>query len=326
SLHTAAHEATHVIQQRHGVQLSSGVGASGDMYEQHADRVADVVVSGGNAEPLLSQFVGSSGRGRDSVQAKEGPVQMAAATTVAIAGLAVSLVSTLIGAASLGNSVLSAQNDKSGGAEQILSFGGKYFLTALSEEYLKTFAEVLIRMKLDALDPEWETRGESEELDKAKSQAGIALQELMARKAGITTVAKQCYWWGENDTHGQDFEHPGGWVQIMVFGDELSASDIPGLEDAAAKHGFNVGNGIPYLERVTFNGEGFTRIEMTGDDHCYVRPGTFSASQAGGEIKITGNVYFDWDDNTTRMEWNSRNAITLHDIPTPSYEDGPPNI
>ncbi|MEM9493912.1 MAG: DUF4157 domain-containing protein, partial [Myxococcota bacterium] len=41
NLHTAAHEAAHVIQQRGGVWLSGGVGRAGDPWEVHADRVAD---------------------------------------------------------------------------------------------------------------------------------------------------------------------------------------------------------------------------------------------------------------------------------------------
>jgi hypothetical protein len=41
SLHTAAHEAAHVVQQRRGVQLNGGVGQAGDPHEQHADQVAD---------------------------------------------------------------------------------------------------------------------------------------------------------------------------------------------------------------------------------------------------------------------------------------------
>jgi hypothetical protein len=55
TLHTAAHEAAHVVQQRGGVQLAGGVGAAGDGYEQQADAVADAVVRGESAEPLLDQ-------------------------------------------------------------------------------------------------------------------------------------------------------------------------------------------------------------------------------------------------------------------------------
>lgn len=55
-LHRAAHEATHVVQQRAGVSLAGGVGVAGDAHEQHADAVADAVVAGENAEPLLAQY------------------------------------------------------------------------------------------------------------------------------------------------------------------------------------------------------------------------------------------------------------------------------
>lgn len=55
-LHTVAHEAAHVVQQRGGVQLSDGVGRSGDAYEQHADEVADHVVAGRSAEHLLDRM------------------------------------------------------------------------------------------------------------------------------------------------------------------------------------------------------------------------------------------------------------------------------
>lgn len=66
-LHTAAHEAAHVVQQRGGVQLKGGVGQEGDPFERHADAVADQVVAGKSAEALLSQHaapaMGSSGTG-----------------------------------------------------------------------------------------------------------------------------------------------------------------------------------------------------------------------------------------------------------------------
>jgi hypothetical protein len=73
SLHTAAHEATHVVQQRAGVQLKGGVGEAGDRYEQHADAVADAVVAGGSAEGLLDQMTGGVGpsSGSAAVQREE---------------------------------------------------------------------------------------------------------------------------------------------------------------------------------------------------------------------------------------------------------------
>gem|GEM_PF-1330375 len=60
-LHTVAHEAAHVVQQRGGVALKSGIGAVGDRYEQHADAVADAVVAGRSAQTLLDRFAGTGG-------------------------------------------------------------------------------------------------------------------------------------------------------------------------------------------------------------------------------------------------------------------------
>jgi peptidoglycan hydrolase-like protein with peptidoglycan-binding domain len=62
-LHTAAHEAAHVVQQAHGVNLYGGVGAAGDAYEQHADQVADRVVAGQSAEALLEDGPRAGGGG-----------------------------------------------------------------------------------------------------------------------------------------------------------------------------------------------------------------------------------------------------------------------
>jgi Domain of unknown function (DUF4157) len=68
-LHTAAHEAAHVVQQRRGVSLAGNVGQAGDSYERHADQVADAVVAGRSAEALL----GGSSSGH--APATPGPVQ-----------------------------------------------------------------------------------------------------------------------------------------------------------------------------------------------------------------------------------------------------------
>jgi hypothetical protein len=72
SMHTVAHEAAHVVQQRAGVQLKGGVGAAGDVHEQHADAVADAVVAGRSAEALLSSCAGGAQHtsGQAAVQKK----------------------------------------------------------------------------------------------------------------------------------------------------------------------------------------------------------------------------------------------------------------
>lgn len=64
----AAHEAAHVVQQRHGVHLQDGVGSPGDPYEQQADEVAEAIVRGASAEPILDRASGAAGA-RSGVEA-----------------------------------------------------------------------------------------------------------------------------------------------------------------------------------------------------------------------------------------------------------------
>jgi len=58
-LHTAAHEAAHVVQNRRGVARKAIDGGAGDACERHADAVADAVVAGASAESLLSAGPGA---------------------------------------------------------------------------------------------------------------------------------------------------------------------------------------------------------------------------------------------------------------------------
>ncbi len=75
-LHTTAHEAAHVVQQRGGgtadLQGKGGVGQVGDAHEQHADQVADTVARGESAEALLDAYAApaSSPHGHRALQRK----------------------------------------------------------------------------------------------------------------------------------------------------------------------------------------------------------------------------------------------------------------
>jgi hypothetical protein len=61
SLHVAAHEAAHVIQQRAGLQLRGGLGQRGDLHEQHAEAVAQRVVHRQSTESLLNAYANRAG-------------------------------------------------------------------------------------------------------------------------------------------------------------------------------------------------------------------------------------------------------------------------
>lgn len=333
SLHTAAHEATHVVQQRSGIQLTGEVGKAGDTYEKHANAVADTVVSGGSAEALLDQYSGSRIQKRDgSLQVNATQVQMDPTGGVAIAGLVVAIIAAVTSATAVGYSVYAAQNDQqTGGVQRILSFGAKYFVTSLSQGELTHFAETLIRKNMDELDPGWQTRDESSMLTVAKTRAQSQIQRAMARKVRIMS-ANNIYWWKGDDTRGSrgvsyspSDSIPTGWVRISVYGSELTATDFPGLAEAARTHSLDVSHNVPYLERVIFDGNGNTGKGIVEDDQIFVRPGQFTAGMAAGGIAVTGMVLFDWDDNTTIMRWDDSNEISLNNIPNPHHENGPPN-
>lgn len=73
-LRAVAHEAAHVVQQQQGVKLKGGVGQVGDVYERHADAVAERVVAGEPVDDLLA--AGPTGGGQNSAgNSHEGPVQ-----------------------------------------------------------------------------------------------------------------------------------------------------------------------------------------------------------------------------------------------------------
>jgi hypothetical protein len=74
-LHTAAHEAAHVVQQRSGVQLKSGLGMAGDSFERHADAVADRVVAGQSAEPLLDEVAAGATSSTPAPRTAGAPIQ-----------------------------------------------------------------------------------------------------------------------------------------------------------------------------------------------------------------------------------------------------------
>ena len=71
SIKDTAHEITHIIQQRHGLRIASGVGSEGDVHEQQADQVAAAVGRGGSVEHLLPGGA-RQGIGHGPVQRLEG--------------------------------------------------------------------------------------------------------------------------------------------------------------------------------------------------------------------------------------------------------------
>lgn len=67
-LDKAAHEAAYVVHQQTGVQLSGGVAAVGEHYEQHVETVADAGVRRDSPEQVLAQMTGAPGAGGDGAR------------------------------------------------------------------------------------------------------------------------------------------------------------------------------------------------------------------------------------------------------------------
>ncbi len=72
-LHTAAHEAAHVVQQRSDLGLAGGVGRRGDAHERNADSVAAAVVENRSAEPLLDRYAAGPSPAGPALQFQQGP-------------------------------------------------------------------------------------------------------------------------------------------------------------------------------------------------------------------------------------------------------------
>jgi Domain of unknown function (DUF4157) len=66
-LHVAAHEAVHVIQQRDGVSLESGIDQPNDAFERQAERVANTVVRGESAASHLDNITENTTAGTTQV-------------------------------------------------------------------------------------------------------------------------------------------------------------------------------------------------------------------------------------------------------------------
>lgn len=110
SLHTAAHEAAHVIQQRSGVQIAGSLGARGDAYERQADQVADRVATGQSSETLFDAQPGAGaargGEVRAAVQLRRIPTNVQALLVAAGGGNGPNFVADADGAQRLIDSAM----------------------------------------------------------------------------------------------------------------------------------------------------------------------------------------------------------------------------
>lgn len=197
-LHTAAHEAAHVVQQRAGVRKPGGVGTPGDAHERHADAVADLVVQGRSAEALLDEGA-AAGKGA------------AAKDTAAKAGDVVQMLpEKTVGSGAMRR--LEKATEAIAHTKEVLSFGaGNQYEALKATNFNSYFRMAAMR------DPEcWEM---------APSVQELAQQHPDALTAAMGELAKggNC---GEHAMIGFDY------LRATAVGETINRVDVEGLDHA----------------------------------------------------------------------------------------------
>lgn len=362
-IHTAAHEAAHVVQQRAGVQLSGGVGQVGDKYEQHADAVANHVVQGKNAEPLLDQFAG--GGAGDSVQKAEDDneeskkriatrrkksdgiqgdtadggqvqgkfVQMEPLTGVALYAAYAGIVSASVGTvATIGGAVSNAQRDTTGTAADLkLEFEKAYLMSSSAENQLVQIGTVLHHIFLDKIN----APGGGHEDDTDEQKDTIAMGNARTKIEGVlrsrsyldlhqTAVA--------NGAGGSSRSTPYGVAVTTMEGGGANRGhfDCEGttIQTTAREHGISLtGDAFHWITRCKIEFEAHANTcALWWDDDIYVRGQTLDYGPDGFNLKVEAKVAFDWDGDTTYYEWKDRFGTAMQPwrIPAPHWT-GPSN-
>ena len=192
-LHTAAHEAAHVIQQKAGVALKGGVGQEGDVYEQHADAVADRVVAGESAQGLLDSFAGgkTTAGPSEAIQKRDKPKKKVSGGSMKRLALAREAIAH---------------------TKSVFEFGAGNQASALKATKMNSY----FRMKVMRDMSYWEL---------APSVRDIAMANRPALTAAMADIAKggNC---GEHATVAFDY------LRVKASGQKIQKSAVEGLDHA----------------------------------------------------------------------------------------------
>lgn len=188
-LHTAAHEAAHVVQQTSGISLKNIDGGASDAHERHADAVADAVVRGESAAPLLAGIAGSgiATASAGSVQRKTGPTNEGPGVPDTSASLQISTERSIpLGAVTgtLGMAVVLSKKGtlrgKVGGAD--VSIGDRATNLKLTDQFTAgiqtTLASAKERLLAGELPAPWGHMPLSVTFEIKGLQAGLSLKKI----------------------------------------------------------------------------------------------------------------------------------------------------
>jgi hypothetical protein len=251
-LHTVAHEAAHVVQQRGGVHLKGGVGAVGDRYEQHADAVADLVVSGRSAEAVLDQHApagGAQAAGAAPVQRWVQPGEDAAANQLKdrLDGIEASATTQRDRARDLSTAVPASLRAHWGGANYITAYAdanairlGANQAQAAAQPATRTLAQVRgdvtnlggqltpLRIQIDNFENHYQ--GLSARITAQAARQGT-ITDVLADGNG---AAKQAEWTGLA-TAIQTMNHAGMTAGVGAFEAQLGSGLFSEQEVAAVR-------------------------------------------------------------------------------------------
>ena len=331
TLHTAAHEAAHVVQQRGGVSLTDGVGAEGDRYETHADAAADLVVQGRSAEGLLNKMAGSSGslqKKASNIQVmpvQEKPVQQAPVQRVApvvllgmTAGELAGVVSAVTGVAVAVGAATAPQNDKTGKGPMLkLNFDKDYLMGPASKSFLEQIARTLYFQECERLTAGGRPQDEIKETAQGNVRAQIV--SVLESQARVWTYEAI-----ENGAGGHSKSVPWGSATARMHSGAANYDGFgSGLAATARTHGVTLPNSVlTYVKSCTITYDFEKNASILGDDDIYVRGQSIQwRESATAALQILADVAFDFDGDTVYDSWDdstpmSPNAPTSVPIPT----------
>jgi len=287
-----AHELTHVVQQNGGPTLFSDKGKG---------RL--------NRAPNTGRAVSE----QDRVQ-RVPSLQMAGpAAPVVILGLTISELTAIIGtatgvAAAVG---MAGQNQGTTGKGDMmkLKFTGNYLMTPAAKAQLGNISRVLFLLEMKKLTAAKVSKGNKKVIrETAIGNVKVKVIDTLNKNS----VVKKEYGVANGDGGRTTTYKPWGAAKITVDGGYVFPRQFDKkIMEAAKQHGVTIKNkDIEFIKSfiVDYDYKSVNYWYGTRDD-IYVRGHSMQHLEIGGNLKVLCSVAFDWDDDTTYLEWKGSKAI-----------------
>jgi hypothetical protein len=287
-----AHELTHVVQQNGGQTLFSDKGKGR-----------------WNMASTTSRAVSE----QDRVQRVPSLQMVGPAAPVLILGLTISELTAIIGtvtgvAAAVG---MAAQNQgKTGkGGMMKLKFTGNYLMTPAAKAQLENISRVLFLLEMKKLTAAKVSKGNKKVI--RETAIGNVKIKVIDTLDKYSVVTKE-YGVANGDGGRTKSYKPWGAAKIRMDGGSVYPWQFDrNIMTAAKQHGVTIkSKGIEFIKSFTvdYDYKSVNYWYGTRDD-IYVRGHSMKHLGTGGNLKVLCSVAFDWDDDTTYLEWKGSNAI-----------------